>query len=435
MADRVVFTSEPLCFLFNRYGKFIEKQVKQILYDFYDAAQLTVAKNLLADEIEKLNLDRWARPRRHVDNEMRAKKDVDDLYAMMTFVDENGALPKLPVFVSADIDKLPTTRWMDGDFQLLTHKLEQLCQLNETLNLNLLTALSKIQDLSTEVQSNKAAISKLEHCLCGIRKLSLDLLSSVTESAGGALDPSLVTTDKPGDMDITQVLDPPCSVMDPAQTSIQFALPASSSSMPPQTNVSETTSNRVGSRVGNRVGLPFRELSRRSNVVSTAESAAGDTDGDNYEGPWIDPHRQRRDAKRRRRSSSGLTGPRSIAYPTTTPALTARQHDSTRVKIVGRSSGVDAKIQAATIVSDKHVFCVSNIAVDYATSDIVSHLHENGINVVSCFPAKTKFKESKAFRVCIVRKDIDRFVLPDVWPENVIIRDWIFLGKPNIRND
>ena len=92
-----VVINEPLCFLINRVGKSTDKIVKQVLHDFYDAGQLTSAKNQLCEDIEKLNLDKWTKPRRHQDNDGRALKEVDDLFSMFTFVDERGATSKLPI--------------------------------------------------------------------------------------------------------------------------------------------------------------------------------------------------------------------------------------------------------------------------------------------------------------------------------------------------
>ena len=85
--------------------------MKQVLYDFYDCCQLIFAKNQLSEDIERLKLDKWARPRRHQDTDARAQKEVDDLYSMFTFVDEKGAKDKLPVYVCANMDNIPMVRW------------------------------------------------------------------------------------------------------------------------------------------------------------------------------------------------------------------------------------------------------------------------------------------------------------------------------------
>ena len=104
------------------------------------------------------------------------------------------------------------------------------------------------------------------------------------------------------------------------------------------------------------------------------------------------------------------------------------------LKVVGKLQNTDSKIKASDHVIDKSVFCVSNVSNGYSCDDLQSFLIDSGIQVVSCFDCKTKFIGSKAFRVCIAAKDRELFESPDIWPENVIVRDWFFKGKSNANN-
>lgn len=104
------------------------------------------------------------------------------------------------------------------------------------------------------------------------------------------------------------------------------------------------------------------------------------------------------------------------------------------MKVVGKLQ-TDSKIKASDNVIDKAVFCVSNVCPGYSCDDLRSFLTDNDIQVVSCFDSKTRFVGTKSFRVCIAAKDIDRFEQPEMWPENVIVRNWFFKGKPNPNND
>jgi hypothetical protein len=61
-------------------------------------------------------------------------------------------------------------------------------------------------------------------------------------------------------------------------------------------------------------------------------------------------------------------------------------------------------------------------------------LSDNNVSIVSCFESKTKFTGTKAFRICIASKNKDQFLSPCIWPEDVIIREWYFKGKPTQNN-
>jgi len=49
----------------------------------------------------------------NVGNKLR--QDVDDMLSTVTFIDENNVRPKLPTFVAADPDLLPSVKLTDGD--------------------------------------------------------------------------------------------------------------------------------------------------------------------------------------------------------------------------------------------------------------------------------------------------------------------------------
>ena len=42
------------------------------------------------------------------------------------------------------------------------------------------------------------------------------------------------------------------------------------------------------------------------------------------------------------------------------------------------------------------------------------------------FVAKTKFKDSMAFRICIRAEDCENFLGMDIWAPCVVIREWVF---------
>ena len=62
-------------------------------------------------------------------------------------------------------------------------------------------------------------------------------------------------------------------------------------------------------------------------------------------------------------------------------------------------------------------------------SELKNYIETFKITVLSIFEAKTKFKDSKSFRVCIEACDIDKFIADDIWASHIIVRDWVFKGN------
>ena len=73
-AVRCLVVCEPLCFVFNRYGKATSVQLIEILSSFYDTDKLSSAKKQLCDDIEEMKIDKWPRPSRRRDSGNRAKR-------------------------------------------------------------------------------------------------------------------------------------------------------------------------------------------------------------------------------------------------------------------------------------------------------------------------------------------------------------------------
>ncbi len=77
---------EVLCCLKTYYGKVPDKQLKQIIHDFYDIDKVSEAKGLLINGIEALKLDKWPRPSRRRNSDNKSMMEVDDIFALWTFV-------------------------------------------------------------------------------------------------------------------------------------------------------------------------------------------------------------------------------------------------------------------------------------------------------------------------------------------------------------
>ena len=125
MADRRLAVCEPLCYIRSRFGKSTEKDLKDIVLNFYSIDQLIIAKNRLADDLAALNPDGWTHPVCHRDLPGRAQKEVDDIFNMVTFADQLLILDSLPIYVTEDVERIPSMKWTDCEFMMLIGKLNK----------------------------------------------------------------------------------------------------------------------------------------------------------------------------------------------------------------------------------------------------------------------------------------------------------------------
>jgi len=111
MADARLVLNDVLCFCVNKFGRITLKSSKNALSDFYDVSVLSDAKIQLIKDVDSLNL---SAKRQHIpqrrDGDARLTREVDDIVALFTFLDEQKALDMLPMYVSSSPDNMPSTR-------------------------------------------------------------------------------------------------------------------------------------------------------------------------------------------------------------------------------------------------------------------------------------------------------------------------------------
>jgi len=123
MATRRLVLSDPLCFIVNKYGKIPLKPLKNTSIDFYIAR----AKIQLHMDIETMNLPDKAPlvPTRR-DGENRQVHETDDIFMLITFIDECKLLDSLPMYVTDKPDNMHSLRLFEGDLKFLSARLDKL---------------------------------------------------------------------------------------------------------------------------------------------------------------------------------------------------------------------------------------------------------------------------------------------------------------------
>ena len=129
MAEGELVLCSPLCFLLAKYSNTAVKLLKSALLDYYDAEVLSEAKRQLLKDVNTVKLqvgfDLPHIPARR-DGDNRASREVDDMFNLLTILDENLSLSKLPSYVSDGPDRMPSTRLYEGDFGVIMAILEKM---------------------------------------------------------------------------------------------------------------------------------------------------------------------------------------------------------------------------------------------------------------------------------------------------------------------
>ena len=127
MAIRQLTLSDPLCFIVNKLSNIPLKPLKKTLIDFYTTEDISKAKSQLMKDVESLNLpDKPPHVSNRRDNENRQVRETDDIFTLITYLDENKLLSSLPLYVTDKPDNMPTLRLFDGDLSFLAARLDKL---------------------------------------------------------------------------------------------------------------------------------------------------------------------------------------------------------------------------------------------------------------------------------------------------------------------
>ena len=101
--------------------------MKSLLSDYYSSEELSVAKELLMTQVDSLNLQNFPKIVRQRRNSVgRSGHELDDMFTVLVFIDENKQLDRLPRFVATSPDKIPSPRLVEGDVSVLWEKLSRL---------------------------------------------------------------------------------------------------------------------------------------------------------------------------------------------------------------------------------------------------------------------------------------------------------------------
>jgi len=177
----LVVINEALYFVRCKYGKIGDSLLKQTLLDFFDGEKLATAKNRLNHDIEELHLDiDWPRLPARREGADHAIKEAEDIMVLFRFIDEKLSFQSIPTYVSANMDSVPSTKWLDGDIQMLLAKLNNMEQLNHELH----RKFNLLEIHVSSVQKDALAYRELHKATSGNMFEKMDKLGSAVNSLG-----------------------------------------------------------------------------------------------------------------------------------------------------------------------------------------------------------------------------------------------------------
>ena len=438
MAERVLEINEVLNFILSKYGKLPEKLLKQVVKDFYPLAEITNAKDAILKCLDNCNLEKIPRfPCRVKD----AMMNLDDIFQIISILDEKGMLEKNSVFVSKNLNNLPPIRLEEGEYRLMVNKMEKLEEIMENQKREFSAFfkqvvnhvarcsenLSMVADVCTQLKTN---ISDVEAGLLtlatSINKLSTENVKTYTHIRAA------------------------CTLMNESKTrswADRVEIPFSASSIESGNHFDFDQHNMKV--VGNLNDGSHISSDRLENIVDqflTHENrnqipSSGDKNGDlrNRFSTVV----SRRNKRKLQKSQDGA---QVELFDIPGGPAPKKQVTQRKEAFFGKSK-TDLCIKAAKSLTPREFFYVGNVST-CKLKTFKDYLKNKNIEFVSCFPVVKKTgnlpitnnalnnkdqnrdeESANAFRVCIKSEDRSAFLDLNSWPEHILIREWTFKDK------
>jgi len=429
MADSELVLNDVLCYIVNKFVVSPVKLIKTAVTDFYSVEDIGEAKVCLYNDIIKLNLEKQPPhvPQRRC-GDGRLALEVNDIFTLLTFVDEAKALDKLPKYVAGSPDRMPTLRLYEGDLQVL------------------MTILRSLSGKMDDFEASLAAITKLVQAIQvwpSLPEPAAGHGSSLRSQAGQQQQhqSSAVESRKPRSAYNT------CSVPAVSCQSAEFVqspLQSLRSTMDwsAQTSTPVAQSNR------------FAVLSTES---ENDRDGVGDGDGDGEAAAYTMVQRSKKRARQQsqppftsvhqQQSSATLSQQQRQQQPPPQQQQQQRGSLATRRRsttiLYGKSTKL-SNLAAATKLVQKAVFCIDNVSSNCSVKQLRDFVSGLSVKVISCFEVKPRRQRNldnddcdddhdgatrsirKAFRLCIDKDDAAKLLNPAAWPHSVIISEWFF---------
>jgi len=390
--------------------------------DYYGVLEVSAAKAKLLEDIEKLQLTlKTPHVASRRDGPNRFNNEVDDIFSLIQFVDENKLFDSLPIYVTDDPDHMPSMRLFDGDLSFIVKRLDKIEGRMDSVSSVLAAILHDIRSVhDTRTQAWKQTWPEPN---AGRPTHSGVQLQSTTAVADGTTD----TVNKP--------------VSQPAGIggSITVGKPGTVSLMSSK-QASSNDSN--DDQLFHPPGLKWSELSTKNRFADLAnvDSDASDRSEPytlvrgrrHFKRPRVDPSQQQQQQSNRQSTDNNQeTKANTTTKPRRGPLLVGKAVPEFNMNTGNYRLMADAKVWNKIA---KSTFYIDNVAQEYTEQDMRDFVATTmSIEVLSCFKVNARKRktddptiERKAFRLCIKSCDRDRLLDASKWPDLVTVSDWYF---------
>ena len=387
MAERRLVLCEPLCFIASKYKKVGIKSIKSVALDYFRPEDIYDAKMKLMDDIKLIQSTKnipYVSKRR--DGENKTARELDDIFTLITALDDQKLIQQLPMYVTDNPDNLPTTRLFEGDLSVIFNKLEQFDSRINAIG----SALSAIMKDFQQVARTQVALP--------------DWPALPVRSAGQG-------------------------------ASYNGARPKT---FEPQRSMTSSVNNNNNMQASDQLipdGVVWSTVTSTPQNHCVRGSTSEASECDDADGTFTTVLSRSR--KRQRQSTANGRSPHQAAAGTTN---TRRRGPL----VIGRAAssslhGVQAARQyPGNRPDDRAIFYIDNVNVQHSDQDIRALAESMGVRVLSCFEVRprrrrrdmeatspnTEVAGRKAFRLCIRDQDRDTLLSPGKWPAFVTVSEW-----------
>lgn len=429
MADHKIVLNHVLCFLFSKVHKEDEKRIVDVILKFFSESDISTARDILLEHASLAGTSLPRLPARRSVGDERKNRELKDIFLIINTMDTALILDKLPVFASNDPSEMPSANITEGDLRSIMIRLDQLD-----------TKLDAIANIQVAMFDSQQRVNKPVN-KPGQSRSDSSVVKSTTEADRGA------------------------SASSSRMAGHTSAVIESTVAGPSGSKVSSGPNFSLSNKAGRNSTI---DSDRQSNSISTEDCI----DSEPYQ---LTSAARRKEQRKRRRLQSKNNSPSDqalcpdevIKLKSDAEAIRPGYSDVIKIQTVNRNQtsktvtrknshlligrkprddtqpqqGYPDKIAAAKPYLSKAVFCIDNVAAGVVVDDMFEFVTSIGVQVLTCYkvpPRRPLWQRRRGifptdrstFRLCIQRKDVEKLLNADMWPENISISQWIFSKNP-----
>jgi hypothetical protein len=451
MAEEKLVLCDPLCFLLSKIGKMEPKALKNVLFEYFNPTDITAAKKLLLENITDLKLsEKMPHIAQRREGESRIRLEIDDIFELLNYLDEQKKLNCLPRYVTSNIDAMPSIRLFEGDLSFIMSRLDRIeGRLDMKFTDMAFTLAAIIDDLRViNKQGSRSTSGRVQ---------DWPTVGAAVPNKSQAAQKQQQQQSQAENRTVQPINNPSGNA-----TIASLIRQAKESSCRNEPNAAQKSDHLLTRHWGSDTSTPAAKS--RPNLKRAQGTTSFDSDRQNDSAddqPFIDyasRHKKRRE--RSRQIAVNELAVKKLASNTSKSTVDLKtQHQqkpavNTRVGplVIGNghvttlssrgSCGVKAANQLNRSTVKRSFFCIDNIDSSCEVDQIIEFVSAMSVRVVSCFPARTRRRRSDkedeepnrhAFRLCINSEDCHLLLNPDNWPKHVTISEWFFKANEPVQ--